>query len=439
MTRQSSFKKKIRARMKKTGERYAAARLALLRQAGGDGKPSVTALDGYQSPSAVHGDTARLCAALGHAGVVDPATGAPFTEASVFALSGGLGFMYFLFEYKGHPPMLTFTCRSWSMPWPMVERALDHAGVHYAVTETGGAAKAQKTLDAALDEGKVAHLTLDGASLPWRGADPQWKGQAPRQVNVIGRDDGHYLVDDGRWRVLDRAALADARAATKKQKQRMVLVEGGEADAGADMRLQRAAAATVKTFTDAPVANYASAFGLNGLQKAAELTGDSKDKKRWRRVFDSPSLAALALTRTWECIHLEYTAPAASRPFYAEGLRELAGAKGVKAARRKAANRAADLADKSAEQWEAMATAARDADPAVERAIDLAESMEEFASLGDDGAAMAGLRDARAAALEASTLDEDRRVAVFNEISGHFSAIAEIEQHMVDALRDTSA
>jgi hypothetical protein len=439
MTRQSSFKKKIRARMKKTGERYAAARLALLRQAGGTEVPSIAALEGYRSPSAVHGDTARLCASLAHAGVRDPTTGEPFSEAALFALSGGIGFMYFLFEYKGLPPMMTFTCRSWSMPWPMMERALHNAGVSFTTIETGSAGKAQKALDAALDGGQVAHLTVDGASLPWRGAEPMWKGQAPRQINVIGRDGDRYLVDDGRWRPLERDQLADARAATKKQKHRLVVIGDPATSTDADTRLARAAAATVTTFTEAPFAHFASSFGLNGLTKAADLIGSDRDKKSWGRVFDSPALAALALTRTWECIHLDYTPPAAGRPFYAEGLRELAGAKGVRAARRKAAERAADLAEQSAGHWETMAAAARDADAAVERAVDLAESMEELASLGDDGDAIRGLRAERTAALEASRLDERRRTEAFAAISERFRRIAELEAELVDALDQTSA
>ena len=89
MTKQSSFKKQIRARMKKTGERYAAARLALL----SDGRPKAPRsgprpVTGYGFRSGAHGDSARLCSALAQAGVVDPATGEAFTERMVVYLGG---------------------------------------------------------------------------------------------------------------------------------------------------------------------------------------------------------------------------------------------------------------------------------------------------------------------------------------------------------------
>src|SRR5688572_15425948 len=121
MTRQATFKEKVRARMEKTGERYAAARLALLQQAAATAVPDgAQIVPGYTVVSGVHADTALLCAALRQAGALDPATGRPFTEVKLYGLSGGIGFMYFLFEYRGHAPRMTFTCRSWSMPWQVV-------------------------------------------------------------------------------------------------------------------------------------------------------------------------------------------------------------------------------------------------------------------------------------------------------------------------------
>src|SRR5690606_12929199 len=81
MTRQASFKQKVRARMEKTGERYAAARQALLRQPrGGSSRTSWTTVPDYEFARGLEPDHALLASALAQAGVVDPASGEPFSE-----------------------------------------------------------------------------------------------------------------------------------------------------------------------------------------------------------------------------------------------------------------------------------------------------------------------------------------------------------------------
>src|SRR5690606_16049716 len=147
----------------------------------------------------------------------DPATGAPFTETRLFGLSGGIGFMSFLFEYAGHAPMLTFVCRSWSLPEPLVSRALANAGIAHARSETGSAKVARAVADEALARGAAAHLTLDWASLPSAGVPPMWVGGMPRQANVVGRAEDDYVLDLGAPARLEAGDLARARAAARKE------------------------------------------------------------------------------------------------------------------------------------------------------------------------------------------------------------------------------
>src|SRR5690606_5148594 len=187
MTRHASFKRKVRARMAKTRERYAAARQALLGHVAGSREgPALPAVPGYRFVDGLEQDLALLAGALAQAGVVDPLTGAQFSETRLFGLSGGIGFISFLFEYQGHPPMLTFVCRSWSMPEPVVARALEHAGVGHVRSESGSAAVARKFLDEALERGAAVHATIDYASLPSSGMPSLWAGGMPRQANVVG-------------------------------------------------------------------------------------------------------------------------------------------------------------------------------------------------------------------------------------------------------------
>ena len=161
MTRQPTFKKKIRERMEKTGERYAAARLSLLSAAHPSSAFSLP--NNYDRTSSVHSPSARLCSLLASAGVIDPSTNQPFTEAGLFVLMGGVGFMYFVFEYVDAGPLLTFVCRSWSIPWPLVERALQHLQIPYEVLETGSTKRAAASLRSVLELERSAQLTVDGA------------------------------------------------------------------------------------------------------------------------------------------------------------------------------------------------------------------------------------------------------------------------------------
>src|SRR6185295_7414766 len=122
MTTDKAFKRVVRARMAKTGERYAAARRALL--AGGtDGlhaEPTAPAAapSGYRMRGGLHPETATLANALANQGVVSGVTGEPLTEAAILGIGGGLGAGYILWQFKRHgAPVLTLGFRNqWQYP-----------------------------------------------------------------------------------------------------------------------------------------------------------------------------------------------------------------------------------------------------------------------------------------------------------------------------------
>src|SRR5262245_60264836 len=92
MTTRKHFKQLVRARMAKTGESYSAARRQVLRQA-----DSSTA-GSFHFPGSVP-SAGVLRALLAQAGVRNPHTAAPFSEAMVFGLAGGIGAGMFAFHY----------------------------------------------------------------------------------------------------------------------------------------------------------------------------------------------------------------------------------------------------------------------------------------------------------------------------------------------------
>ena len=434
MTRRSTFKKKIRQRMKKTGERYAAARLALLKKSAVPSVPKGAQLvRGYTATPGVHPDTARLASALEQAGVTDPATGAAFSESKLFGLSGGIGFMYFLFEYKGHPPMVTFNCRTWTTPWPVIGKVLEHAGIGHDLHETGGAKGAAKKLDSILESERAVHATVDFASLPWSGDDPMWRGQMGRQLNIVGRSGDEFVVDVGTLRTLSAADLATARSAVKKEKNRLLAFEGGAASTDPVDAVRAAIAHTAHTFRKAPFKNFAGNFGLKGLEKAAALIGGEKGPKAWRKVFDSGPKAFNALYRTFECSMMELTPPAGGRSFYAEFLEDAARLEGLAGLRK-----AADAARESAAEFEALSeTAIVAGGKPLAEAVELTEQIDELRrteSSHDVGQRIAQLRAERSALAEGLDLDADARASVFEELGNGFARIQRIETRLVEML-----
>ncbi len=150
MTTQKGFKTLVRARMAKTGERYAAARRALMTDGvSGTPDPSPTRIAGLNPNSAA------LARALADAGVVSPLNGRPLSEAMILGIAGGLGAGYILWEFKargGAILTLGFT-NQWQYPgipgW--YGNALGRLGIAAELHETAGAVGAQASLDAALD------------------------------------------------------------------------------------------------------------------------------------------------------------------------------------------------------------------------------------------------------------------------------------------------
>ena len=410
--------------MQKTGERYAAARLALLQKQGPVPAPKgAPTLEGYTALSGVHPDTALLASALMHSGAIDPATGKPFTETKLFGLSGGIGFMYFLFEYAGHPPMLTFNCRTWTTPWPVIGKALDHAGITYELHETGGAAGAAKRLEETLAAGRVAQVTADYASLPWSGMAKEWRGQMGRQMNVVGRTEEGWVVDTGTLHVLDDKTMREVRGAVKKEKNRLLTFAPGTAKTESTQAVHVALKHTAHTFRNAPYKNFASNFGLAGLAKAEELIGGTKGAKTWSKVFDSGPFAFRALQRVFECAMLELTPPAGGRPLYAEFLDEVGGHE-----------KAARHVRKSGEGFEALADTAIEAGGALmTEALQLTERIDELRrnGVGDQTPELLAQREALC---ERCDLDAEARADVFGKLAALFGEIRTHETAFVETL-----
>jgi hypothetical protein len=444
MTRQREFKKLVRERMSATGERYATARAHLLaKRSDGETRgarwPGVH--DGYGPCGGTQADVAALAHALSFAGLRHP-DGSPIDETTAFGLCGGIGFLYAVFEYKGHPPMLTIVARSNSMPVPFVTAGLEGAGVPWQALASATPKVAAKHLDEALADGVPVLCHVDLAGLPYHGTPPELAGAGPHVVGVVGRDpDSGDLWLDDRAAVplrVARETFDAARAIHKKSKHWLVRIDPVEGAAAVldAARIRAALQRAVRGYDESPAKSFASNIGIAGLTKWARLLVDRKDAKAWCKVFSEPAHACTGLRRTYDCLEHDYTAPAAGRSVFADFVRRAAGWLDEPEL-----EPIAKAYERSAERWSEIARTIAGCDDAAlaagcARSDERAERLDGFD--GDDAGkladAMRGLWQERGELAGESALDPARAAELFEAISGQVAAIAEIELPALERL-----
>lgn len=361
MTQQRALKLRVRERMARTGESYSSARRHVLARAATSWPAAVTGYD--RCGGGVHHDSALLHNVLRASGIKAPHTGEPWTEAMLAGLAGGIGFMYFVFEYAGHHPMMTIVARH--HPEPYLPAALRRAGVEFDQLQTGSARKAVAALRAVQGP---AICTVVRDLLPWNEARGDMFGQDPCDVAVIGADGNTLYVDD---ELPAPIAVAEdefvaAWSAYRKGKHSMLTISGArDIDLGA--AVAEAVATTCAHLTGPVLGNsFDVNFGFSGADKFVAQLRDPRGKTGWTQRYAHPDAFSTALNRLHDCLEVEYAGPGALRPLYADFLDE-AGA----ALNRPAYREAAALFRGAGESWSAVAGAALAAagDPTDHRAL----------------------------------------------------------------------
>ncbi|MGD9789561.1 MAG: DUF4872 domain-containing protein [Phycisphaerales bacterium] len=442
MTTQHDFKSAVRDRMKKTGERYTAARAVLLQSSAGRAtKPTIAGLiPEYTSFGGICRDTGAMRNVLAACGIIDANTKKPLSEAMVAGLCGGVGFLYAVFEYKGFPPILSIMGRHDTMPDVFIAGGFGRLGVKTSVSETTSAATARKALDAAITAKKPALCVVDAVVLADKGTLPAsaMEGMAPTIVGVAGATGDDVLIDDGgvEPRRMSMERFARARAAYKKGKNRLITID--EPAQAIDLRgpIARALADTAHRYRNAPYKGFASNMGLAGFEKWRGLLTDPKDKKSWPNVFPEGALAYLALRRTYDGIEHEFTAPAAGRPIFADFLDE-ASATLSDSHHGVSLKSLAKAYRKSGEQWGAITTAiATCGDKAVEQGCELGDSAREIFDEADcpRRGELVGIAEQRTTLAKQCTLKKDEALAIYERIARHVAEIESIEREASEKL-----
>lgn len=328
MTAQKHLKQLIRARMQKTGERYATARRHLI---GNFQNPNSDSTTRWHFPGNVPATTA-LRILLTHHGVRAPHTGEPFTEAMLFGLAGGIGIGVFAFYYQkeDHASFFLAGRHQWHDDAAYLDEALQRFGFKPVIQETAGAKAAEQQLRSALESGPCV-VWVDMAELPHRAMPKEFSGGGYHVVIAyhINKDDTALIGDLTDAPIsISLADLARSRARIKKQKHRLLSLPETSSNVKLDMKslVQAGLQRCHEVLQHPTLPGMKSNAKLDALKTWAQRLHSSKDKESWEAIFKPGANLWRGLTWMYDCIENYGTGGGLCRPMFAEFLQEAGAA-----------------------------------------------------------------------------------------------------------------
>ncbi|MFJ8910315.1 BtrH N-terminal domain-containing protein [Amycolatopsis sp. NPDC102389] len=244
-------------------------------------------------------DVSAVTAVLNHHGVEGPDGKAP-GEALVFAVSGGIGAGYILWDFA-HETMSTivfgFRAR-WQYPLEWLKSTMDRLGLGAGIHTTGGKRAAAKRLSADLEAGRPVLVLPDRESLGYWHLPPEMSGGGGHFVVAYGEEDGRVLVDDRNLAPLtvDRKTFDAARGRVGSYKNLLATPQPGEVP---DWR-----AAVRDGLTDCArnLSEPSKSFSLPAWERWAKAMTDERGPKGWPRAFGERRGLVGALFNVWESV-----------------------------------------------------------------------------------------------------------------------------------------
>lgn len=380
MTARKHLKQRIRARMAKTGEAYSTARRQIIRtmeQDGGEATPS------WYFPGNIPATTA-LRTLLTYREVWAPHTGAPFSEAMLFGIAGGIGMGVFSFYYEKEDLATFFLAgrHKWHDDSAYLNAALGRLGIQPVIHESAGARVAEQQLRDTLERDGPCVAWVDLAELPQRAMPSAWSGGGYHVITVYSVDERAGTAEIGDLTdqpiTIALADLARARARIKKQRHRLLAIPqaSGAPDLAALVRsgLQQCHQELLNPSLPGSRGNAR----LEAIRSWAERMNDSKGKERWERIYRPGPNLWRGLCAIYDFIEHYGSGGGLCRPIFADFLAEAADA--LKRPK------LAELSERYAElgrQWSALADGALpDNVPALREAKQLLTHKAELLHAG---------------------------------------------------------
>ena len=370
MTSEKHLKARIRARMAKTGERYATAR----RHVVGATDPTSAATDrGYLLRGGVHPESANIANVLRRHGT-------DISEAMVLGIGGGLGAGYILWEFAQHDHrdlVLGFRNRWNYLDW--TENALRRLDAPFRTHRTGGTKKAEAGLVAALEDGQPAIIVPDRQLIGYWHLPSYLECHGGHQLVAYALTDGGVRLDDRNEQPLtvDRDTLTRARARVPSYQNFQVDIGG---PARADLRA--AVIAGIKECVT-HLGGSSTSFAVPAWRKWAKLLTDERTDKGWPRVFADGRGLLDALMSVWEGVEPIGASGGHLRGLYADFLDEAAAMLAVPALAG-----CAEGFRQAGGGWHDVAETALPGDvPQYQRLRELTAALAAGVAAGDSGAA----------------------------------------------------
>jgi len=326
MTAHKHLKQLVRARMEKTGETYTTARRHIIK----DAPASTDADTRWHFPGNVPATTA-LRVLLAQAGVRDPHTGQPFSEAMTFVLAGGIGIGVFQFYYEKEDFASFFVSgrHSWQDDLVYLQKAAARLRLTAEVKEATGAKVADTQLRETLQRGPCV-AWVDMALLPHRAMPAYYQGGGYHVVTVYRIDSDSVLIGDlGDEPVaVPLADFAAARARIKKQKHRLLSLSPAGKRPDVTNLVTDALEECRKELGKSSAKSMRGNFQLDVLKTWADRLHGDAGKDGWARVFKPGVNLWRGLTSIYDFIENYGTGGALCRSLFAEGLTEAAASLG---------------------------------------------------------------------------------------------------------------
>jgi hypothetical protein len=432
VTTTKQLKTRVRARMARTGERYATARAHVV---DGTRETSPVVDAGWALRGGTDPDTAALSNVLAHRGVTGPA--GPLTEPLLFLVGGGLGAGYILWEFAhddGRVVTLGFT-HSWQYFDRRLATTVDRLGLDIAWSRTGGAAGAASALTSTLAAGDPAIVWPDRYHVGYWNLPPFLDGQGGHPVVAYAATGDRVHVDDRTLAPLTVPAvdLDRARARVGSYRNTMLVVRTKDAAVPAD-RLRSAVRAGLEAGVD-QLRGTSTSFALPAWRKWSRLLVDPRATKGWPTVFADRRGLLRALASVWEGIEPAGMDGGHLRGLFADGLEQAAVVLDEPRLAAEAPNWR-EIAD----CWHTLAeTALPDDVQAIARLRTLTATVTGAVAEGDAGAAERAaaaeqLWRLRAEHMDTPPLDDEHLAAVLAGMSEHLSAIHNAETAAVTRL-----